>query len=93
MLPKTALKRQSSLFSSGVFTKMLLTTVSRQLDMGVGTSRTLGVHGAGVLGAILTYIQGVSENTDTFVLSIVSMFLPVVSWDKDPKIASLMEIC
>ena len=53
----------------------------------------MGVHGAGVLGAILTYIQGVSENTDTFVLSIVSMFLPVVSWDKDPKIASLMEIC
>ena len=38
-------------------------------------------------------LQGVSENTDTFVLSIVSMFLPVVSWDKDPKIASLMEIC
>ena len=38
-------------------------------------------------------IQGVSENTDTFVLSIVTMLLPVVSCDKRIKIASSMEIC
>ena len=38
-------------------------------------------------------LQGVSENTDTFVLPIVSMILPAVSWDKHLKIASSMEIC
>ena len=37
-------------------------------------------------------LQGVSENTDTFVLSMVSMTLPAVSWDKHLKIASSMEI-
>ena len=42
---------------------------------------------------IIGFLQGVSENTDTFVLSIVTMILPVVSCDKHLKIASSMEIC
>ena len=38
-------------------------------------------------------VQGVSENTDTFVLTLVSMILSAVSWDKHLKIGSSMEIC
>ena len=38
-------------------------------------------------------VQGVSEKAHTFVLSIVFMILLAVSWDKDLKIASSMEIC
>ena len=39
------------------------------------------------------YLQGVSENTDTFILSIVFMLLSLVICDKHLKIASSMEIC
>ena len=49
------------------------------------TTRRLKIH--------ILIIQGVSENTDTFVLSIVAMLLPVVSCNKHLKIASSMEIC
>ena len=37
--------------------------------------------------------QGVSEKSGTFVLSIFTMILPIVSWAKHIKIASSVEIC